>query len=165
MRTNNTLEYKTICPGYKLRGIGPMGRPVASSWKIIHKRSRAQLNSSFHCKGLYKLLALSPTYHVCAVGSASFVGAVEICIWGVSSANPPGGSWEDPVMNCTKRASSSCVKLVTIVQNQSRVLAKERKRYQVIIGLSSNTFLFPRMSKQEVHNRVNSIPHILTGVR
>ena len=61
------------------------------------------------------------THQVCAVGSASVVGAEEICIGGESSANPPGGSWEDPVMNWTNRASSSWVKLVTIVQNQSRV--------------------------------------------
>ena len=32
------------------------------------------------------------THQVCAVGSASVVGAEEICIGGESSANPPGGS-------------------------------------------------------------------------
>ena len=32
------------------------------------------------------------THQVCAVGSASAVGAEEICIGGESSANPPGGS-------------------------------------------------------------------------
>ena len=61
------------------------------------------------------------THQVCTVGSASAVGTEEICIGGESSANPPGDSWENPVMNWTNRASSSKVKLVTIVQNQSRV--------------------------------------------
>ena len=32
------------------------------------------------------------THQICAVGSASAVGAEEICIGGESSANPPGGS-------------------------------------------------------------------------
>ena len=66
------------------------------------------------------------------MGSAFVNGAYEICIWGESSANPPGGSWEEPVINCTSRASSSWVKLVTIVQNHSKVWIRKKALWIVV---------------------------------
>ena len=60
-------------------------------------------------------------YQVWAVGRLPNVGAAVIWNRGLSSAKPPGGSWEQPVVNCSRRAISSCVKLATAVQNQSRI--------------------------------------------
>jgi len=40
-------------------------------------------------------------YHVWAVGSCPYVGAGEIWNFGVRSLNPPGGSCEQPVVNCS----------------------------------------------------------------
>ena len=71
------------------------------------------------------------------MGSAFVNGAYEICIWGESSANPPGGSWEEPVINCTSRASSSWVKLVTIVQNHSKVWVRKKKPYELKLELKN----------------------------
>lgn len=50
-------------------------------------------------------------------------------IWkdGQSAANPPGGSWEEPVVNCKSLASSSCVKLETTVQNHLMTCYKPGK--------------------------------------
>ena len=61
------------------------------------------------------------THQVCAVGKLPCVGAVVIWNLGLSSAKPPGGSCEHPVVNWSSRAMCSCVKLATIVQNQSSV--------------------------------------------
>ena len=62
------------------------------------------------------------TYQVWAVGKLPNVGAAVIWKRGLSSANPPGGSCEQPVVNCSSCAISSCVKFATAVQNQSRIL-------------------------------------------
>ena len=59
-------------------------------------------------------------YQVCAVGKLAKVGAAVIWNRGLSCWNPPGGNCEQPVVNCNNRAISSCVKLLTAVQNQSR---------------------------------------------
>lgn len=61
------------------------------------------------------------TYQVWAVGRLPNVGAAVIWKRGLSSAKPPGGSCEQPVVNCSRRAISSCVKFATAVQNQSRM--------------------------------------------
>lgn len=58
-----------------------------------------------------------PTYHVCAVGKVLCVGAAMIWKEGQRVLNPPGGSWEEPVVNCSRRANSSWVKLDTTAQN------------------------------------------------
>lgn len=60
-------------------------------------------------------------YQVWAVGRLPNVGAAVIWKRGLSSAKPPGGNCEQPVVNCSRRAISSCVKLATAVQNQSRI--------------------------------------------
>ena len=41
------------------------------------------------------------------------------CILGLSSPNPPGGSCEQPVVNCSSRAICSSVNPAITVQNQS----------------------------------------------
>lgn len=57
------------------------------------------------------------THHVCAVGKVLCVGAAMIWKEGQRVLNPPGGSWEEPVVNCNRRANSSWVKLDTTAQN------------------------------------------------
>ena len=70
---------------------------------------------------LYSLIHMklqqTHTHQVCAVGSLPWAGEEVIWKWGESSLNPPGGSWEQPVTNWSSLAISSCVKLLTIVQN------------------------------------------------
>lgn len=56
-------------------------------------------------------------HQVCAVGSVLCVGAAMIWKEGQRVLKPPGGSCEEPVVNCNKRASSSCVKDDTTAQN------------------------------------------------
>lgn len=58
---------------------------------------------------------------MCAVGKLPKVGAAVIWNLGLSSLKPPGGSWEQPVVNCNNLAISSWVKLPTAAQNQPRV--------------------------------------------
>lgn len=62
------------------------------------------------------------THHVCAVGRLANVGAAVIWKRGLSCWKPPGGSCEQPVVNCNSLAISSRVKLLTAVQNQSNTL-------------------------------------------
>lgn len=64
-----------------------------------------------------EVLSLQDIYQVWAVGKVLWVGAAMIWKDGQSAANPPGGSWDEPVVNCNSLASSSCVKLETTVQN------------------------------------------------
>ncbi len=58
------------------------------------------------------------SYQVCAVGRVPKQGEAAIWSLGESSASPPGGNCEDPVVNWSKRDISSEPKFVTAVQNQ-----------------------------------------------
>lgn len=72
------------------------------------------INSSFILPLIYHY---HTNYHVCAVGRVLCVGAAIIWKEGHRVLNPPGGSWEEPVVNCSRRANSSWVKLDTTAQN------------------------------------------------
>ena len=74
--------------------------------------------------GKYQIIIIMITNHVCAVGSLPCVGVCVMVKGGCSSLNPPGGSWEQPVTNCSILAISSCVKLLTIVQNHDTTFLK-----------------------------------------
>ena len=76
-------------------------------------------HTPFNCI-LSKLHVIFKMYHVCEVGSLPLVGAGVMVKRGSSSLKPPGGNWEQPVTNCSSLAISSCVKLLTAVQNQDR---------------------------------------------
>lgn len=69
----------------------------------------------------------SGTYHVCAVGRVLWVGAAIIWNEGQRAAKPPGGSWEEPVVNWSSRANSSWVRLETTVQNHLMTWQGEHK--------------------------------------
>lgn len=73
-----------------------------------------------------RLFVCCPTHHVCAVGKVLCVGAAMIWKEGQRVLNPPGGSWEDPVVNCSRRANSSWVKLDTTAQNHFITCAEHK---------------------------------------
>lgn len=64
-----------------------------------------------------RVRACPSTHQVCAVGRVLCVGAAMIWNEGQRVLKPPGGSWEEPVVNCSRRANSSWVKLDTTAQN------------------------------------------------
>jgi len=52
-------------------------------------------------------------YQVWAVGSCPYVGAGEIWNLGVRSLNPPGGSCEQPVVNCSSLEEQKIANVTT----------------------------------------------------
>lgn len=73
------------------------------------------------------------SYHVWAVGRLPKVSASIIWNFGLSSAKPPVGSWEHPVVNWSSIANSSSVKFVTAVQNQSRTCMTLKKNISFVL--------------------------------
>ena len=57
-----------------------------------------------------------------AVGKFPNVGAADKVNLGERSLKPPGGNWEQPVVNCKSLAISSTVKLLIAAQNHSKTL-------------------------------------------
>lgn len=74
----------------------------------------------------FSLSMCASTHQVCAVGKVLCVGAAMIWNEGQRVLKPPWGSWEEPVVNCRRRASSSCVKLDTTAQNHFITWGKEK---------------------------------------
>lgn len=97
------------------------------------------------------------TYQVWAVGRLPNVGAAVIWKRGLSSAKPPGGSWEQPVVNCSRRAISSCVKFATAVQNQSRMRRNsEELPFTTWLALKSATLYSPVPHSNSCKNKEGS---------